>query len=134
TQVLSNAVRELLSKYPTARVQIVDDHYEDLLNGLRAGKLDLLFGVLRRPDWAADVKEELLFANPLRRCRPHRSSVIQDQPAATKHAQPARMDHAGTNGAATKSVASHFGEPFDGTKGQHRNDIVANIPDDTCRD
>ena len=63
TQVLSNAVRELLSKYPTARVQIVDDHYEDLLNGLRAGKLDLLFGVLRRPDWAADVKEELLFAN-----------------------------------------------------------------------
>jgi LysR family transcriptional regulator of gallate degradation len=63
TQVLSNAVRELLSKYPTARVQIIDNHYEDLLNDLRAGKLDLLFGVLRRPDWAADVKEELLFAN-----------------------------------------------------------------------
>jgi len=63
TQVLSNAVRELLSNYPTARVQIVDGHYEDLLNDLRAGKLDLLFGVLRRPDWATDVKEELLFAN-----------------------------------------------------------------------
>jgi LysR family transcriptional regulator of gallate degradation len=30
---------------------------------LRAGKLDLLYGVLRRPDWATDVKEELLFAN-----------------------------------------------------------------------
>jgi len=63
TQVLSNAVRELLSKYPTARVQIVDNHYEDLLNELRAGRLDLLFGVLRRPDWAADVREELLLAN-----------------------------------------------------------------------
>jgi LysR family transcriptional regulator of gallate degradation len=63
TQVLSNAVRELLSKYPTARVQIVDNHYENLLNDLRAGKLDVLFGVLRRPDWATDVKEELLFAN-----------------------------------------------------------------------
>jgi LysR family transcriptional regulator, regulator for genes of the gallate degradation pathway len=63
TQILSNAVKELLSKYPTARVQIVDGHYEDLLNDLRAGKLDILFGVLRRPDWAADVKEELLFAN-----------------------------------------------------------------------
>jgi LysR family transcriptional regulator, regulator for genes of the gallate degradation pathway len=63
TQVLSNAVRELLSKYPTARVQILDNHYENLLNDLRAGKLDLLFGVLRRPDWAADVKEALLFAN-----------------------------------------------------------------------
>jgi LysR family transcriptional regulator, regulator for genes of the gallate degradation pathway len=63
TQILSNAVKELLSKYPTVRVQIVDGHYEDLLNDLRAGKLDILFGVLRRPDWATDVKEELLFAN-----------------------------------------------------------------------
>ena len=63
TQVLSNAVRELLSKFPTARIQIVDNHYDNLLNDLRAGKLDFLFGVLRRPDWAADVREELLFAN-----------------------------------------------------------------------
>jgi LysR family transcriptional regulator of gallate degradation len=63
TQILSNAIREFLSKYPTARVRIVDGHYEDLLNELRAGKLDLLYGVLRRPDWAADVQEERLFAN-----------------------------------------------------------------------
>jgi LysR family transcriptional regulator, regulator for genes of the gallate degradation pathway len=39
THILSNAVKELLSKYPTARVQIVDNHYEDLLNGLRAESL-----------------------------------------------------------------------------------------------
>ena len=63
TQILSNAIKHLLAKYPAARVQIVDGHYEDLLNELRAGKLDLLYGVLRRPDWASDVKEELLFAN-----------------------------------------------------------------------
>jgi LysR family transcriptional regulator of gallate degradation len=63
TQILSNAIKEFLSRYPTARVRIVDGHYEDLLNELRAGKLDLLYGVLRRPDWATDVKEELLFAN-----------------------------------------------------------------------
>lgn len=63
TQILSNAVKELLSRHPSARVQIVDGHYEELLNELRAGKLDLLFGVLRRPDWANDVKEESLFAN-----------------------------------------------------------------------
>jgi len=63
TQILSNAIKEFLSKYPTARIRIVDGHYEDLLNELRAGKLDLLYGVLRRPDWASDVKEELLFAN-----------------------------------------------------------------------
>jgi LysR family transcriptional regulator of gallate degradation len=63
TQILSNAIKEFLSRYPTARIRIVDGHYEDLLNELRAGKLDLLYGVLRRPDWATDVKEELLFAN-----------------------------------------------------------------------
>jgi LysR family transcriptional regulator of gallate degradation len=63
TQILSNVIKEFLSRYPTARIRIVDGHYEDLLNELRAGKLDLLYGVLRRPDWAADVKEELLFAN-----------------------------------------------------------------------
>src|SRR3984893_10099168 len=63
TQILSNTIKEFLSRYPTARVRIVDGHYEDLLNELRAGKLDLLYGVLRRPDWATDVEEELLFAN-----------------------------------------------------------------------
>lgn len=63
TQILSSAVKQLLAQNPAARVQIVDGHYENLLNDLRAGKLDLLYGVLRRPDWATDVKEELLFAN-----------------------------------------------------------------------
>jgi DNA-binding transcriptional LysR family regulator len=63
TQILSNAIKHLLAKYPAARVQIIDGRYEDLLNDLRAGRLDLLYGVLRRPDWATDVKEELLFAN-----------------------------------------------------------------------
>src|ERR1700719_51278 len=63
TQILSNAIKEFLSRYPTARVRIVDGHYEELLDELRAGKLDLLYGVLRRPDWATDVEEELLFAN-----------------------------------------------------------------------
>jgi LysR family transcriptional regulator, regulator for genes of the gallate degradation pathway len=62
--VLSAAVNALLASYPTARVQVVDGHYDVLLDDLRAGKLDLLFGVLRRPDWAIDVTEELLFENP----------------------------------------------------------------------
>jgi LysR family transcriptional regulator, regulator for genes of the gallate degradation pathway len=64
TQLLSTAIRKFLSAYPTVRIRIVDGHYEDLLNELRAGKLDFLYGVLRRPDWAADVKEEQLFSNP----------------------------------------------------------------------
>jgi hypothetical protein len=61
TRVLSGAIDKLLAIYPKARVQVVDDHYEALLKDLRAGKLDLLFGVLRRPDWASDVHEERFF-------------------------------------------------------------------------
>lgn len=63
-QMLSTAINELLSAHPNAHVHVVDGHYEALLHDLRAGKLDFLFGVLRRPDWAFDVKEELLFPNP----------------------------------------------------------------------
>src|SRR4029077_14051096 len=61
SQILSSAVNAFLGAYPTATVQIVDGHYEELLDYLRSGKLDLLFGVLRRPDWAGDVTEEVLF-------------------------------------------------------------------------
>ncbi len=63
-RVLAAAVDALLASYPTAQVQVVDGPYDALLDDLRAGRLDLLFGVLRRPAWAADVTEELLFENP----------------------------------------------------------------------
>lgn len=63
-QILSSAINEFFVAYPTASVQVVDGHYEALLDDLRAGKLDFLFGVLRRPAWADDVTEEALFKNP----------------------------------------------------------------------
>jgi len=62
-RILSAAANALLAAYPGAQVQVVDGHYDALLADLRAGRLDLLFGVLRRPAWAIDVTEELLFAN-----------------------------------------------------------------------
>ena len=64
TQILSAAINDLLALHPKARVQIVDGHYEVLLNDLRAAQLDLLWGVLRTPAWASDVTEEKLFPNP----------------------------------------------------------------------
>jgi LysR family transcriptional regulator, regulator for genes of the gallate degradation pathway len=63
-RVLSAAANSLLASYPAVQVNVVDGHYDDLLNELRAGRLDLLFGVLRSPGWALDVAEERLFANP----------------------------------------------------------------------
>jgi DNA-binding transcriptional LysR family regulator len=63
-QILSSAINEFFTTYPTASVQVIDGRYEVLLHDLRAAKLDFLFGVLRRPAWAEDVSEEALFKNP----------------------------------------------------------------------
>ena len=63
THLLSNAISQFLALYPGASVHVLDGPYETLLDALRAGDLDLLFGVLRRPAWATDVKEEFLFSN-----------------------------------------------------------------------
>jgi hypothetical protein len=40
---------------PGAEVQVMEEPYEQLLSHLRAGNIDFLFSVLRRPDWATDV-------------------------------------------------------------------------------
>ncbi len=63
TRLLSKAIGRFLASYPGASVHVLDGPYEALLEALRAGYLDLLFGVLRRPAWAADVREEFLFSN-----------------------------------------------------------------------
>jgi LysR family transcriptional regulator, regulator for genes of the gallate degradation pathway len=64
THLLSKAINQFLALYPAASVHVLDGPYEPLLDALRAGDLDLLFGVLRRPAWATDVREEFLFSNP----------------------------------------------------------------------
>jgi DNA-binding transcriptional LysR family regulator len=62
--LLSKAIDQFLASYPATSVHVLDGPYEPLLDALRAGDLDLLFGVLRRPAWATDVSEEFLFSNP----------------------------------------------------------------------
>jgi LysR family transcriptional regulator, regulator for genes of the gallate degradation pathway len=64
THLLSTTITRFLALYPGASVHVLDGPYEGLLDALRAGDLDLLFGVLRRPTWATDVKQEFLFSNP----------------------------------------------------------------------
>jgi DNA-binding transcriptional LysR family regulator len=64
THLISAAINELLAKFPDASVEVLDGHYNDLLTALRSGGLDLVYGVLRRPKWAFDVEERLLFSNP----------------------------------------------------------------------
>jgi DNA-binding transcriptional LysR family regulator len=61
--MLSAAINDLLAKFPDASVEVLDAHYEDLLADLRNGRIDLVYGVLRRPKWATDVEETFLFSN-----------------------------------------------------------------------
>lgn len=64
THLLSATINNLLAKFPDASVQVLDGHYNDLLTALRSGGLDVVYGVLRRPKWAFDVEDRLLFSNP----------------------------------------------------------------------
>jgi len=64
TIVLTSAIEELMRRVPGAQVKVASGPYDLLLGELRSGKLDLLFGVLRKPDWATDVDEEALFEAP----------------------------------------------------------------------
>jgi DNA-binding transcriptional LysR family regulator len=62
--VLARAIDELLTHYPGAEAKVIEEPYEQLLSHLRAGDIDFLFSVLRRPDWADDVAETMLFDEP----------------------------------------------------------------------
>jgi DNA-binding transcriptional LysR family regulator len=133
TQILSTAIRKFLSGYPTLRIRIVDGHYEDLLNKLRAGKLDFLYGVLRRPDWAIDVKEEQLFSNPC--CRRAQSpSVASAKTPEHSRLHRFRLDHARSADTASAGSAPYDGERGHRAKDQHRNNVTPYLPHDVDGD
>jgi LysR family transcriptional regulator of gallate degradation len=61
--LLASAINELLERFPKARFRIVEGDYSYLLNELRFGRIDLMFGSLKRPKGIVDVVEEALFAD-----------------------------------------------------------------------
>jgi DNA-binding transcriptional LysR family regulator len=62
--LIGAAIAELTAKFPDAHVYVTNAPYAILLNSLRTGAIDMIFGVLRRPDWAVDIEEEPLFSDP----------------------------------------------------------------------
>jgi LysR family transcriptional regulator of gallate degradation len=62
---LARAIDDFLAQARGAGVRIVEEPYEQLLDHLRAGNIDVLFSVLRRPDWATDVTETMLSKSPM---------------------------------------------------------------------
>jgi LysR family transcriptional regulator of gallate degradation len=62
--LIAHSIDDLLRIYPGTRVLVLEGGYLSLLDDLRAGKIDFLVSVLRRPSWAEDVDEEPLFRDP----------------------------------------------------------------------
>ncbi|WP_159588229.1 LysR substrate-binding domain-containing protein [Chelativorans xinjiangense] len=58
---LATATCALLARRPKARVQILTRDYHSLLDDLENCRIDMIFGLLRRPEWATDVEEEIFF-------------------------------------------------------------------------
>lgn len=61
SQDLAEATRRFMAAYPLAKVRLVTGEYHKLLVDLSNSRIDMIFGMLRKPDWADDVSEEVLF-------------------------------------------------------------------------
>jgi DNA-binding transcriptional LysR family regulator len=62
--LLAAAINSLLAVHPDAQVRIIEGSYHFLLQELRSGRLDVMFGALKRPHAVEDVIEEALFEEP----------------------------------------------------------------------
>ncbi|MFC0407203.1 LysR family transcriptional regulator [Roseomonas elaeocarpi] len=64
TQPLSEAMEAFLNIHPKARIRIEDGAFEQMIQDLRYGRIDLIYGPLEQPHLAADVVQEALFHLP----------------------------------------------------------------------
>ncbi|KEQ03700.1 LysR family transcriptional regulator [Pseudorhizobium pelagicum] len=62
--LIGAAIARLTERFPKARVVVTNAPYAILFNSLRNGAIDMIFGVLRRPDWDMEVTEIPLFTDP----------------------------------------------------------------------
>ncbi|MFS1905832.1 LysR family transcriptional regulator [Vibrio lentus] len=61
TCLLPNTINEFSRKFPDCQIHVIDGPYQDLLNHLRHGDLDILIGALRFPSPSTDIRQETLF-------------------------------------------------------------------------
>ncbi|MBN7796449.1 LysR family transcriptional regulator [Parahaliea mediterranea] len=65
SRLVPQAVSQLLSEMPETSVRIIDGPYEEQLQGLLQGQIDVIVGALRNPPPSPDIVQELLLSDPL---------------------------------------------------------------------
>jgi len=65
TSLVPRAVTKLLHQFPSAQISIIDGPYEEQLDTLRHGQLDLIVGALRHPTPSNDIQQNVLFSDGL---------------------------------------------------------------------
>jgi LysR family transcriptional regulator of gallate degradation len=58
---LAEATQRFMAAHPAVKVRLVTGEYHKLLEDLSNSRVDVIFGMLRKPEWAVDVREEILF-------------------------------------------------------------------------
>ncbi|GAB1270259.1 LysR substrate-binding domain-containing protein [Aurantivibrio infirmus] len=65
TDLVPATVTEVLQRFPSLKVSIIDGPYEELLHGLTHGKIDLILGALRKDVPSRNLLQETLFEDSL---------------------------------------------------------------------
>ena len=62
---LAASLQQMMRQRPKARVRVVFGEYHSLLDDLRNCRIDMIYGLLRKPEWADDIEEEAFFQDTL---------------------------------------------------------------------
>lgn len=65
TYILPKVINDITERYPNFKISIIDGPYDDMLQGLLHGEIDILLGALRHPAPSKDVTQLQLFTAPL---------------------------------------------------------------------
>lgn len=63
--ILPDALAQFRRRHPKRQVTVIDGPYDDLLNGVRRGEIDFMFGALRYPLPIEDIEQEHHFFDSL---------------------------------------------------------------------
>jgi DNA-binding transcriptional LysR family regulator len=91
-RLLAMAAEQVLQRYPAAQITISEAGYDALIDRMRSGQIDFIFGSLRDPSPSADIAEESLFDDPLLHCLPDGPSADPHAPSGPLRLAAVRLD------------------------------------------